>query len=312
MKVTIVTTKHGGPLSWARALRASLVAVTPWSATIINSLGGLGRASLYPPDLWHSTLPIVYPTRNRPVLLTIHGDYTQEGKLRAVLYRQSARRVGAITVPSLYLKDALSLSRAVVIPNAVNMPADTHPRPHLKEEALRFVTIANFDFYQKAQGVVELVEYLIKAGLPSTWRLRILGDGKYSSMVRGRVRSLSTQKGFVELCGRQSIDEHLRWADAFLYNSYLDNMPIALLEAMSYELPIITNDIGAVREMIVSKRDGLVASTPDEFVHAIQEFHEHPGIFREYGQHAKERAQTEFSWTTIIKKYITLYEALAD
>ena len=53
--------------------------------------------------------------------------------------------------------------------------------------------------------------------------------------------------------------------DLFLYYSVHDNFPIAILEAMALGLPVVTNDVGAVREMIRPGENGYITVSEEDY-----------------------------------------------
>ena len=51
---------------------------------------------------------------------------------------------------------------------------------------------------------------------------------------------------------------HLSKADAFILPSYNEGLPISILEAMTYGLPIISTNVGGIPELIKDKVNGLI------------------------------------------------------
>ena len=63
--------------------------------------------------------------------------------------------------------------------------------------------------------------------------------------------------------------QELERGDIFLYYSNHDNFPNTILEAMSCGLPVITNDIGAINEIIENGKDGYISDDYNAVVVAV-------------------------------------------
>jgi glycosyltransferase involved in cell wall biosynthesis len=70
---------------------------------------------------------------------------------------------------------------------------------------------------------------------------------------------------------RDKISAYLAAADVFLLPSFVEGMPISILEAMSAGLLVISTPVGAVPEMIEDEKTGLLISpgNPDEIASAV-------------------------------------------
>jgi glycosyltransferase involved in cell wall biosynthesis len=94
--------------------------------------------------------------------------------------------------------------------------------------------------------------------------------------------------------------------DIFLFPTHEENEGIALLEAMTTGTPIVVRDIDPFAWLEAGKE---CLKRDDEFVSALRELRD-PDRRAELGAAAAERA-TEFSLSTVGKRYETLYEEVA-
>ncbi len=113
--------------------------------------------------------------------------------------------------------------------------------------------------------------------------------------------------GFLDQPSRE-----LARADIFVYYSTHDNFPVTLLEAMASGLPVLTNDVGAVREIITQGWEGYVSGTDEEYAANLCRLLEDGEFRRAMGRRARMRVEEDFNWHTIAGKYISLYDSLRN
>jgi len=102
----------------------------------------------------------------------------------------------------------------------------------------------------------------------------------------------------------------LAQSDVFLYYSHHDNFPIVILEAMACGLPAITNNIGAVCEIIENEKDGYIAITDGAYLEYLLNLLSEAGLRIKIGENARKTIESKFDWAKIADEYIKIYKAL--
>ncbi len=95
-------------------------------------------------------------------------------------------------------------------------------------------------------------------------QLIIAGDGDLLEAQK-LVESLSLKEqvtflGWIDSAQREKL---LAEADIFILPSYHEGLPMAILEAMSWGLPIISTPIGGIPEIVITNQNGLLISPGD-------------------------------------------------
>lgn len=306
--VDLITTRFGGPTNWAYALSKAAVR-TPFTVRVHSKAA---RTLVSPfwttADLVHTVLPIVWHAWKKPILLTVKGDFRVERHIWRKLYPIAIQKASRVTVPSLYLRDALGLSKAEVIPNAVDIQSY---KPHTKPpgEVLEFLTVTKFWFREKAEGVVRMAKNISAAmqGSQRPYHLTVLGEGPYLKSVSAQVQRLGIPVTFIGAAAPKLYYEH---SDIFLYYSLHDNMPNAVLEAMASGLPIVSNTVGAIPEMLTHKVSGMIARDDSEYVDSLRQLVVDENLQQKLGLTARQTIHSKFSWSVILPKFIAVYDAL--
>jgi glycosyltransferase involved in cell wall biosynthesis len=98
---------------------------------------------------------------------------------------------------------------------------------------------------------------------PAT-RVVLVGGGPDRDSLAALAAELGMEKQVVFAGVRDDVPRLLRAADALVLSSRTEAFPNAVLEAMASGLPVVTTDVGSVREMVEDGRSALVVPAEDE------------------------------------------------
>jgi glycosyltransferase involved in cell wall biosynthesis len=141
---------------------------------------------------------------------------------------------------------------SVFIPNGVSIPEVLPPGETLKKfglEPRKYVFTACRFVPEK--GLHDLIEAFRIIKNPP-FKLVIAGDADHETEYSKRIKKLASQTKGVVLTGFLSgkpLQELFSNAGLFVLPSYYEGLPIALLEALSYKLPVLVTDIPPHREI---------------------------------------------------------------
>ena len=90
--------------------------------------------------------------------------------------------------------------------------------------------------------------------------------------------------------------ECLEWAHIYILPSYNEGLPIGILEAMSYRMPIISTPVGGIPEVVKNYHNGILVQpgNHDEISNALLYFIENPQHISQYGEVSYVMAQPYF------------------
>lgn len=101
-----------------------------------------------------------------------------------------------------------------------------------------------------------------------------------------RINDIVTFEGWVS--GDKKL-ELLNWADVFILPSFNEGLPISILEAMSYGMPIISTFVGGIPEVVKNDFNGTIISpgNSEEISIAIMKYITSPEIIKKEGKESK-------------------------
>jgi glycosyltransferase involved in cell wall biosynthesis len=132
--------------------------------------------------------------------------------------------------------------------------------------------------------------------------------------VEEEARALGVEVGFVDPGDRPT--DLLQALDLFVLTSWptSEGMPTAILEAMACAKPVVTVDVGAVREVVEDGVTGLVVphGDPAALAGAIAQLLGDPQLERRMGAAGRERAQREFGLADLVERHERAYRIALD
>lgn len=241
------------------------------------------------------------------VVLHLHGGafdtFTQRGgRVRrffiACLLRIPNRLLVLSTIWRDFMLRAIDeglATRIVVLHNAVRVPedssmstAETKSQDQGRGQPVQVVFLGRVG---TSKGINELLVAAKEIGLRA--KFSILGDAEQpGDLDRFKRRCRKTGLHNVRFQGHTIGAEKRRAlenADVFVLPSHVENLPIAMLEAMSFGLPVIVTDVGAVHEVVGPDQGRLIPpKDPQALIRALTDMMDHPELRRKMGRRNAE------------------------
>ena len=140
-----------------------------------------------------------------------------------------------------------------------------------------------------------------------------VGDGEHQAILKDLLRKYKAETRVTFLGYRDDIPNLLSAADLFLFPSYQEGLPFAILEAMVHGLPIVASDTGGIPEMITHEQSGLLFNTGDsqQLQQQLSWALTHPNDMACMAEVAKVEVE-KFSETKMLKDTWEVLELLAS
>lgn len=185
-------------------------------------------------------------------------------------------------------------------------------------KVLHFLTIANLN---PLKGIDVLIDALPLTHQPI--ELNIIGaeldtQEKYIKLLKKKASEISDQRPdiVIRFLGEQSsesIRTYLSKCDVFIVSSRSEAGPIVLLEAMAMARPVITTDVGSVRDFLPISQNAFICSPDDSFALAssIKEIYKLSSAEREMlGQENRSAIELKFTPERLADNLLRCYRSL--
>ncbi len=255
-----------------------------------------------------------------PTILHIHGSEMKDfigaqPRWRLRLIRAQLRKASAVVVLSpswqQYFKGIEPAAKIHVIPNGVALP----PRRIFAASSDSAINVLFLGEIGERKGIFDLLRAFKQARrLCPALRLFVGGKGELQK-ARDLVRELDLVDT-VEFCGwvvGETKQELLRRADIYVLPSYNEGLPMSLLEAMSWSVPVISTTVGGIPELVSNGRHGFLINAGDiaGMATMLAKLGNDPQLRRSMGEQARARVEQDFSSAAVRRKLAALYGGIS-
>ena len=219
-------------------------------------------------------------------------------------------RVDKIVVPSGYLVDVFrqfGLSAAAV-PNIVDLSQFRYRERNLLRPNL--VCTRGFSKYYSVDVVVRAFAEVRKE-YPEA-KLDLVGNGPLEGDIRKLVADLKlTGVNFAGVASRQEIGKYYDQADIFINASWLDNMPLSVIEAFASGTPVVTTSPECMPYLVEHERTGLLSPVGNEKALAANVIRllRDPVLADRLAQSARDEAR-KYIWEAVRDQWLNTYRGL--
>lgn len=299
-----------------------------WAEALVHTFLGVLVAAVRRPDVLH--IHAIGPAFWTPlarllglrVVVTHHGpDYDREkwGQMaRAVLRlgeRWGARQANgviAISQTIASLVEAAHHRDTTLIPNGVNLPVLQARSDALAPwglEPRRYVLLVSRLVPEKRH--LDLIEAFRRAA-PAGWKLVIVGAADHPDDYIRSVQRAAAETPGVVMTGFQSgeaLQQLYTHAGLFVLPSTHEGLPIALLEALSYGLPVVASSIPANLELKLGTDAYFPAGDVGALATRLAQACAEPPAGDEAVQQRRTWVAERYDWDRIADATLGVYEA---
>lgn len=145
-------------------------------------------------------------------------------------------------------------------------------------------------------------------------RFLVVGEGPERPRIEDAIVA-HRARDFVVLAGLQEeVRPYLSAMDVYLMTSVFEGLPVAMLEAMATECPVVATAVGGIPEVVRDGAEGFLASTEDfeRVVDATSRLVAEPRLRVQLGAQARTRVVESFGMVPMQRELETVYEEVVQ
>lgn len=201
-----------------------------------------------------------------------------------------------------------TIVNGIVLDKFLAVPAGVPPRA--PGEGPLITTIGRLET-QKAQHLFIEAARLVLAAHPDA-RFMIVGQGPREQELKNLAHSLGVAEQ-IDFAGvRYDIPDILGRSDIFVLSSAWEGLPLSGTEAMAAARPCVMTDVGGVRDLFASAREGVVVPAGDStaLAQSLLALLSNEAARAEMGLAARARVRRNFDIATVTDQYEQLFETI--
>jgi glycosyltransferase involved in cell wall biosynthesis len=233
----------------------------------------------------------------KKIIYHVHGSefakfYNESNSLSKRLVKNFVENADLLICLSNSWKDFFinsfkNIKRIEVLNNGINRPQITRQTIQARLDAPK-ITILFLGLIGDRKGVFDLLKAVVlhKEALKDKIEIIIGGNGEVdklkSFILDNKLSDFVHFEGWISGDKKQEL---LKSSSVFILPTYNEGLPISILEAMSYNLPIISTPVGGIPEIVISGKNGILVDPGDvEGIYsAIKQFIDKPDLIESMG-----------------------------
>jgi L-malate glycosyltransferase len=305
-------------LAWAEAIPGlrTILREPIYFLNLWRGLRGIDIAHIFSASYWSFLLApapawLFARLRGKKTLINYRSGEARDHLQRFRSGRFVLSRVDEIVAPSGYLVDVFREFglNAAVVPNVVDLSQfhyrERNPlRPHL-------VCTRGFSAYYSVDVVVRAFAE-VKKTYPGA-ELDLVGGGPLEADVRKLVEELKLPDvNFTGVASRQEIGKCYDRADIFVNASWLDNMPVSIIEAFAAGTPVVTTAPESIPYLVEHERTGLLCPVGDQkaLAASVLRLLSDPALADRLARNAYQES-SKYTWDAVRGQWLKVYWGLA-
>lgn len=250
-----------------------------------------------------------------PDIFSIEGFDTDEAysenPKRRIVRMLVAKRVSALHACSLKLRNQARYSwhaadsRTHYIPNGVDV---TRFHPDGERATGRSLIVGSVGSLIEVKNHRLLIEAFARLECCDAV-LWIVGEGPERAALQEQVCAAGLGNRVTFMGHSDDPAPIVRQFDVFCLSSRSEQMPIAVIEAMASGLPIVSTDVGDVKEMVTESNRSFIVppNDPDAYSRALATLLGDEALRAAIGAENRKRCEDEFGFDLMVRRHRELY-----
>lgn len=144
--------------------------------------------------------------------------------------------------------------------------------------------------------------------------LLLAGVGALEEELKKNARELGIHEKSIFLGRRKDVGALLELADVFVFPSFFEGLPVALIEAMFKSLPCIASRVEVFEEVIDDRENGILVNpnSVEELEAAMLELYEDAGLRGKLGENAAREARSKYTIAATAGQWEAFYRRIKE
>ncbi|MDM5221855.1 glycosyltransferase family 4 protein [Peribacillus sp. NJ11] len=253
-----------------------------------------------------------------PIILHMHGSqfkefYDQSADKKKSDISNTLNKVSIILALGTEWKEyyeTICQTKVVSLDNAV------FPKKLDSDDSNNRIYITTMGILSNRKGTYDLIEVAnkLKGTIDPKFKFLLAGDGEIEK-VRKKINELGLNDLFIVpgwISNEDKIQEIYQKSVIYILPSYNEGMPMSILEAMSFGLPIISTKVGSIPSVIINNENGFLVEPGDiqNLGNAVEQLLKDEQMIERMGNNNINKIKEQYNIHESIENIVKIYSQL--
>lgn len=171
-----------------------------------------------------------------------------------------------------------------------------------------FINVASHNVNKNQKLLLNCFERFSKKHENS--KLLLLGDGATHNQLIEQAKKLDIEENVVFTGNVADTENYYSISDVYVHSSHVEAMPMSILEAITSGLPVISTDVGGIKDVV--KTNGFLVADDDEaaFLECMEKIYSLSNEEREEMEKASKEIAKAYSSKKMAEEYMQIYDKM--
>lgn len=213
----------------------------------------------------------------------------------------------------IFFRENFNVKKLIILGNVVERPKPFTRKNIHEPQPIRLLFLG---LIGDRKGIFDLLQAIEKNKEKLKGRLQLVIGGNGNTARLLKFIELHQLQELVQYAGWISGDQKRHWlrnSDVYVLPSYNEGLPLSILEAMSYNMPILSTPVGGTSEIVCEGINGFLVKPGDQdaLIDRLFRFINHPELVTTMGIESGTIVQQYFP-ESVFPKLLTIYEYLLN
>lgn len=206
----------------------------------------------------------------------------------------------------------INCSKVNLLPNPVSKKYFSERRipKQLNKKTIHLLFLSRIDKLKGTEIAIETFS-ILEREFPNNFYLNVCGDGPLLNVIKEMANSLTLQN--IKFHGYLNEDEKIEMfnlCDLLLFTSYGEGLPVSILEAMTFGLPIISRTVGGIPDWVKNGENGYLtdSKSPEVFKNMILKLISNKELFSKMSANNIKVAKENFTPDKVKESLMKIYQ----
>ena len=202
--------------------------------------------------------------------------------------------------------------KIAIIENGVEIPETIISDNNFFSSPKNLITFTRFNFQKNSSQLIFIFEELKKQKKADLFKIVILGTGEEENDIKNMCKEYNLSSLFHFMGTVEDRFDYLKKSFCYISTSRWEGMPLSILEAMSFGLPVIASDVVGNNNIVEHNKTGFLYNmdNPKEAADYLIKLSEDFGLWKFFTQAARNKVQLHFSLNKMAAETQKIYNSI--